>query len=136
MEVRNCKSCGRLFNFVGGSITYRTLCPACIERLEDKFEKAKAYIEENKGATVNEVSEACDVSSKQVEQWVREERLFFSDATNLGIPCQKCGKIIKSGMYCTECKSGLQDQLNSFYKSPEIIKKKMKDSNARMRFLE
>ena len=33
MEVRNCKGCGRLFNYIGGV----PLCGDCKAKLEDKF---------------------------------------------------------------------------------------------------
>ena len=32
MDVRNCKNCGKLFQFVG-----KPICPACNKKLEDKF---------------------------------------------------------------------------------------------------
>ena len=44
MEVKNCKNCGRLFNYIGGA--YKSLCPACIDRLEEKFQEVKKYIYE------------------------------------------------------------------------------------------
>ena len=34
MDVRNCKTCGRLFNYMGGA----PLCPECKAALEKKFE--------------------------------------------------------------------------------------------------
>lgn len=43
MEVRNCRSCGRLFNYMGGA----PLCPACQKKLEEKFQEVKAFLEEN-----------------------------------------------------------------------------------------
>ena len=66
MDVRNCRMCGKLYNFIGGP--YRNLCPNCIEKMEEKFDEVKEYIEEHKAATINEVSEECDVSSRQIEQ--------------------------------------------------------------------
>ena len=39
MNVRNCKECGRLFNYIAGP----PICPACKEELEKKFQKAKEY---------------------------------------------------------------------------------------------
>ena len=35
MDVRNCKNCGKLFQYVG-----KPLCPACNKKLEDKFFEA------------------------------------------------------------------------------------------------
>ena len=44
MEVKNCKTCGRLYNYIGG--VYR-LCPECMRKLEEKFQEVKDYIEDN-----------------------------------------------------------------------------------------
>ena len=93
MDVRNCRQCGRLFNYIGGS--YRNLCPSCVEALEEKFGEVKEYIEENKTASIGAISEACDVSVKQLEQWIREERLAFADDSPIGIACEVCGDKIK-----------------------------------------
>ena len=49
MDVRNCRGCGRLYNYIGGS--YRNLCPDCVRKLEEKFDIVKDYIEENKVIT-------------------------------------------------------------------------------------
>lgn len=48
MDVRNCRQCGKLYNYIGGS--YRNLCPSCIKQLEDKFVEIKEYIRDNKVA--------------------------------------------------------------------------------------
>ena len=37
MEVRNCRKCGRIFNYVAGM----PICPACRERIEEKFQEVK-----------------------------------------------------------------------------------------------
>ena len=37
MEVRNCKNCGRLFNYMGG----KPICQLCKESLEDKFKEVQ-----------------------------------------------------------------------------------------------
>ena len=135
MDVRNCRQCGRLFNYIGGS--YRNLCPNCIEALEDKFGEVKQYIEENRTASIGQVSEECDVSVKQIEQWIREERLTFADDSPIGIACECCGATIKSGRYCENCKNSLASQLGSVYKkeSTPTANKNFKDS-AKMRFLD
>ena len=57
MEVRNCRSCGRLFNYMGGA----PLCPACQKKLEEKFQEVKAFLEENPNSSVETVAEELDV---------------------------------------------------------------------------
>ena len=113
MEVRNCKNCGRLFNYIGG--TYRNLCPVCIDALEDKFQEVKKYVEDNPHCSMNEITEAMDVSPRQIEKWVREERLCFADDSPIGIACESCGKMIKSGRFCDVCKNAMANQMNNLY---------------------
>ena len=44
MNVRNCRKCGKLFNHIMGM----PVCPACREKLEQKFQEVKKYIRENR----------------------------------------------------------------------------------------
>lgn len=135
MDVRNCRSCGRLYNYIGGS--YRNLCPDCITKLEEKFAEVKQYIEENRTAMINEVSEVCQVSTKQIEQWVREERLCFADDSPIGLDCEVCGKTIKTGRFCDGCKNTMLNQFGNMYATPVAQQQKRRaDSSARMRYLD
>lgn len=136
MEVRNCRQCGRLFNYIGGSYSY--LCPNCVKKLEEKFHEVKEYIEDNKNATMVEIAEACDVSTKQLEKWVREERLCFSPESSIGIECEICGTTIKSGRYCEQCKGKIANDLGGMYKKPEKQPEVKKDNrtSAKMRYLD
>ena len=101
MEVRACRSCKRLFNYIAGPVR----CPACSEALEKKFQQVKSYIWDHKTASLQEISEANDVSVGQLRQWVREERLCFTEDSPVGLECENCGAIIKTGRYCANCKS-------------------------------
>ena len=79
------------------------------------------------------------VSVKQIEQWIREERLTFADDSPIGIACEACGATIKSGKYCDNCKNSLASQFGNMYKnnkgSAPATNKNSRDS-ARMRFLD
>lgn len=133
MDVRNCRSCGRLFNYMGNS-----LCNACQQKLEDKFHEVKIFIDEHPEATVNQVAEEMDISVKQIKQWIREERLVLSEASADGILCEYCGIPIRSGRYCDKCKAHVQNTLASAIDKPGKLvepKKTDKDKN-RMRFLQ
>lgn len=133
MEVRNCKGCGRLFNYMGGA----PLCQMCKKKLEDKFQEVKAYLEEHQNATVHQVAEDMDVSVKQVRQWVKEERLSLSVAGADGIVCEQCGAPISTGRFCDKCKAKMVNNLTGALDKPKEpeIKKKERDGN-RMRFLQ
>ena len=132
MDVRNCRGCGKLFNYISGPF----ICPACREKLEEKFQEVKKYIQENKGVTVAMVAEACDIDSNQIRQWIREERLEFASGAS-EISCEKCGKAISSGRFCDACKNSMVNGLNSMYQpeKPAEPEKRTPDGGPKMRFI-
>lgn len=132
MDVINCKGCGRLFN----AIIRTRLCPNCQTKLEEKFQEVKKYINENRGSTIDIVSQECDVPAKQIKQWIREERLAFSAESMQGIECEQCGAMIRSGRFCDACKNKLQNELRSATYIPTAEEKKTNRDKDRMRFLQ
>lgn len=133
MDVRNCKGCGRLFNYMGGA----PLCEACRKQLEEKFQEVKVYLEENPNSSVTQVADAMDISVKQIKQWIREERLSLSAPGADGIVCEQCGAPITTGRFCEKCKAGMVNTLAGALDKPKQpeIKKQERDGN-RMRFLQ
>lgn len=131
--IRNCKKCGKLFNYVGGL----PICPNCKEEAEKKFQDVKQYLRENPRSDIKEVSEKCGVDQNQIQQWIREERLMFSEDSPIKIPCEKCGALIQSGKYCNKCKDSLARGLDSVIDRPKKIEPapQKKDQGAGMRFL-
>lgn len=134
MNVRNCRKCGKLFNYVSGP----PVCPACKDALEKKFQEVKKYVQDNRGATIADVVENCEVEAQQVRQWVREERLEFSGEGVTGITCEKCGAVIPTGRFCQKCKNEMTANLSSAIpqKPKEAPKKKDPKDNPKMRFLQ
>ncbi|MBR1622479.1 MAG: flagellar protein [Pseudobutyrivibrio sp.] len=134
MEVRNCRTCGRLFNYIGGPAN---ICPACRDELEKKFQVVKEYIRENPRSTIQEISDANEVTTNQIRQWIREERLQFTDDSPIGIECENCGATIKTGRFCENCKNNMASALSKSIekpKAPEPPKPKQESKNE-MRFL-
>lgn len=134
MDVKSCRSCGRLFNYLQGP----PICPACKKLLEEKFVKVKEYIREHETATIHQISEDNDVSVKQIRQWVREERLTFTENSPVGIECENCGAMIRTGRFCDKCKNNMANNLKQMYAMPSQeesggIRGRDKD---RMRFLD
>ncbi len=135
MEVRNCRSCGRLFNYLSGP----NICPVCREEVEKKFGAVKEYIRANPGASIPEIAEANEVSTSQIKQWIREERLQFADDSPIGIECEVCGTTIKTGKYCQACKEKLATTFNDLVAKPGTGGLKPRpdpgDHKNRMRFI-
>lgn len=123
MEVKVCKNCRRLFRYIYGP----ELCPDCAKLTADassethnaekklmkpllleeekKLDQVKEYILTHPKATVVQIAEANEVTANRLLDWVREERLEFSDdSESAWFECAKCGTKIKSGIYCFQCR--------------------------------
>lgn len=134
MDVRNCKGCGKLFNYIGGT----PLCQTCLKKMDDKFAQVKEYIYDHPKADVQEVAEENDVTTGQIRKWIREERLEFADDSPIGLACEKCGAMIKTGRFCKKCKDKMVNNLGSLYQGrveEQQVKKDYHD-RAKMRFLD
>ena len=133
MDVRNCRQCNKIFNYIGGE----PICPECMKQSEDKFDEVKRYIYDHPKCGMQEVSKEMEVSLGQIRKWLKEERLEFSEDSEIALNCEKCGKRILTGRFCKGCKAEMSNQFSSLYKKeePKITIEKKKSDN-RMRFLD
>lgn len=134
MNVRNCRRCGRVYNYVTGP----NMCPSCREAMDKKFGEVKEYVRAHKGASIQEVSEVCEVEVGQIHQWLKEERLELVEGSGIVLHCENCGAPIYSGRFCQNCKN---DMARGFSKAitPTVKQQPEPVKNARekekMRFL-
>jgi flagellar operon protein (TIGR03826 family) len=109
LNVANCPKCGKVYlkNIAG-------LCSACLKDIELQFTKCLHYLRENKGSSLLEVSEATEVSVKQITKFIREGRISIVGNPNISFPCEVCGKEIRDKHICESCRSKLvKDVSNS-----------------------
>lgn len=133
MDVRNCKGCGKLFNYMSGP----PLCASCLSALDVKFEEVKEYVYDHPRCGIQEVSEEMDVSVSQIKQWIREERLSFAEDSMIGLECEGCGITIKTGRFCKSCKDKLTKGFTDIYPADKPVQKaKDPRENPKMRFLD
>ncbi|MDF2821739.1 MAG: hypothetical protein K0R15_2180 [Clostridiales bacterium] len=135
MDVRNCKNCGRIFNFVGGM----GICPICTKEVEDKFQDVKKYIRETPKASLTQISEDNEVSLSIIRKWIKEERLIFTADSLVGIECESCGTMIRTGKYCERCKQEIANTMGNAYQKPQVEPEKpvfKTSTENRMRFLD
>lgn len=134
MNIKNCRNCGRIFNYVAGPF----VCQVCREELEGKFQIVKEYVREHPGVTIPQVAEECDVDPAQIRQWLREERLQLAEDSPIYLNCDSCGTLIRCGRYCDKCKlettRGFQDILRQNTSKPGEPKKS-DPTNPKMRYL-
>lgn len=137
MNVRNCRRCGRVFNYIIG----QTYCLSCRDELEEKFKEVKEYVQNHRGCSIGDVAEACDVDQGQIKQWIREERLEFTEDSMIGLACEMCGASIRTGRYCDKCKANTLNGLNNVVRQAQISRQQQQPTNnnskdnPRMRFL-
>ncbi|MBO6132832.1 MAG: flagellar protein [Lachnospiraceae bacterium] len=134
MDVRNCRKCGRIFNYTGSS----RICPQCLEKQEEEFQKVKLYIRENPSTTVIQTAEACEVEVNQIKEWLRQERLTLSSSDSSELVCEMCGTPILSGRYCDKCRNQVANELEDSIRKPVVTaapKKKSTSGGDAMRFL-
>ena len=109
-DVRNCKKCGKIFNYIGGEQT----CSVCRQLDEDDFKRVKEYLYDNPGASMSEISSVLDISVEKIKRFLREGRLeIVNQEGNIFLECVHCGKAIKSGRLCPECERDLARELKS-----------------------
>ena len=103
-DVRNCRKCGKIFNFIGGL----PICPICKQLDEDDFQRIKEYLYKNPGAGANIVSTELDISIEKIKRFLKDGRLEITgDEGNMILDCENCGKSIKSGRLCSDCERDL-----------------------------
>ena len=134
MNLRNCSRCGKMFNHIGGP----AICDQCKKDIEEDFQRVKQYIQDNPRATLRQIADDNKVSSKMIQQWIREERLMFSEHSPIQLQCENCGESILTGRFCAKCKTSMANNLaTSFTKpKPAIQEPIKKDNKAGMRFLD
>ncbi len=76
--VEACNGCGGLFPFLP-----RGMCALCIDQRESSFEQVRAWLIENRGATIRQAVEASGVEESLILAFIREGRLEFLSAATI-----------------------------------------------------
>ena len=100
--------------------------------------EVKKYVREHPDVDVKELSEEMDVSVRQINRWVREERLVFSDDSPVGLPCESCGATIKTGRFCdkAELATGFRHAAGQDKRPAPQPAPRKSIADSRMRFLD
>ena len=125
-EIRNCPRCGKIFTYIG-----KPICNKCIETEENEFKVVKEYVYDNPGATISEVSQETGITVEKIMRFLREERLEIrAENSNLFLECERCGRSIRSGRFCDNCKG----QINREFKREFGLDRKEPEPKPQPRF--
>ncbi|WP_342553047.1 TIGR03826 family flagellar region protein [Paenibacillus sp. FSL R7-0652] len=108
MNLGNCPRCGRLY-----ALNFRDVCSNCIKEMEQEYQICVEYLRENKGANIQQLSDATEVSIKTITKFIREGRISIENAPNMMYPCEVCGMLIREGHMCDSCRTRLTKDLAS-----------------------
>ncbi|PID21919.1 hypothetical protein CSV61_06790 [Sporosarcina sp. P3] len=117
-EVRNCPTCGGMFNYTG----LRDVCGTCAQAEEQMYETVYRFLRkrENRAANIDRIVEVTGVTSELLYRWVRKGRLQPALFPNLGYPCDKCGALTSTGKICAKCTEEIQSDLRTFDAAEEL----------------
>ena len=108
MDIRNCKRCGKVFNYIGVSV-----CAECVQKEQEDFEKVREYLFNHPNSTTIEVTNATGVDPKVISRLLKDGRILadnikLSDGDEL--KCEKCGQPIYKGRFCEKCVGEMKDE--------------------------
>ena len=134
-SFKQCRLCRRVFQYPGYGAQ---VCPMCKKEDDEMFERVKKYLRDNPGSTLYMTAEECDVPESRIRDWLKEERLEYTGSGETGLTCEHCGKPVRSGRLCDECKLSFSKAAGEMKRSldkPAAEKPKIVHDGEKMRFL-
>lgn len=109
-EIKNCRRCRKIIMYSVGP----QLCEDCKKLEEEEFKKVRKFVRDYPGATIQEVSEATEVSQNTIHKYLKEGLLEVAENSPIAIQCENCGARIRSGRFCAQCSATLaRDMMNA-----------------------
>lgn len=131
MNLDNCPRCGRLY-----VKNIMELCQHCLKELEHQYEICVEYLRKNRGITIQELSDATEISIKEITRFIREGRISIANAPNMMLPCEVCGTLIRDGHMCDSCRGRLTKDLTNAVKESGAANEMSKSADAAYRALD
>ena len=119
MAPKNCPRCGKLFVKIRAPI-----CDPCVKEEEQIFERVREYVRENPDQAIQDVCDACDVTTKRILQYIKEGRLEASMGLQSESTCSRCGRPIKTGRMCEKCVLEVNSQVGDMKAQSDAARSK------------
>lgn len=98
---RSCTSCNSMNLSYNGLGEYK--CDSCGTIIFDDYGLVRNYVEQNRSATVSEISLMTGVAQSEINEMLRDEKFEITVDSRVFLECKACGKPIRSGVYCETC---------------------------------
>lgn len=117
-RLANCTICGKLY-----LKDHTDYCLDCYKEMEREYKLISDFlkIEENRFASIEEVSAFTGVPEKRIADFIRDGRIYVEDYPNLGYGCAHCGTLIKRQMLCASCFENFTAEVNKTLKADKFF---------------
>lgn len=105
MDVRQCKKCRKLFNYIRSPF-----CSDCQTAIDADQLQISEFLHDHRGAGVEEIALETGVERSIILYLIREGRLKLSSESP--IHCERCETPILTGRYCRGCRESLHSELS------------------------
>lgn len=117
-RLANCTICGKLY-----LKDHTDYCLDCYKEMEQEFKTIADFlkVEENRFASIEEISAFTGVLEKRIADFIRDGRIYVEDYPNLGYGCAHCGTLIKRQMLCNNCFEEFTSEVNKTLKAEKFL---------------
>jgi flagellar operon protein (TIGR03826 family) len=109
MNVANCPKCGKVYvkNLL------HDICQACVKEIDQQCDTCIKYLREHRGISLEELSEATEISQSLIIKFMREGRISIMGNRNIVYPCEVCGVGIREKNMCDSCRQKLKKDVRN-----------------------
>lgn len=136
-EMISCKICGRFFE----PNSFLNICSICKTRDDEIYGKLRDYLIQNPRSKIYDVSKLLDIPVYHIRRYLREERLEIVEKDNSFLTCEKCGKPLRSGRFCNDCRveaknsAAFAEAAQGHRNSQMPVEQTEKDANQRIKYI-
>ena len=127
-ELVNCPNCNEIFV----KNKFRDVCPKCWKQEEEDYNTVYQFMRkrENRAATIEQVVRQTGVKEELILKFIKKGRIQITHFPNLGYPCDRCGRIIRTGKLCENCTAELREDLQTFQSEEKRKRELLKGEKA------
>ena len=111
-KLVNCPNCNEIFV----KNKFRDVCPKCWKQEEEDYNTVYQFMRkrENRAATIEQVVMQTGIKEELILKFIKKGRIQITHFPNLGYPCDRCGRVIRTGKLCEKCTAELREDLQTF----------------------
>src|SRR5690606_25191780 len=100
----------------------------CLKEVDQQLLKCIEYLRENKGCTLQQLSEATGVPTRTIIRFIRDGRIATMSSPNLATPCEHCGEPAIGSNLCDPCRRKLSQDIQQMKSQAQQKKTNMESS--------